>query len=431
MPDEIHPPGPAAKTAAAAAGAARPITSKTAILIIHGIGEQLPFATLDQFAQGFVRYLTPDAAAPWPYTLTQQATYADNDRGCDFCLRLAHAAAPAGYLDLHEYYWAAATEAQTSLSEIGDWLADALASFKSHYGPNMQLHAEYEARNKGRRFNKLRWLRWGVSAWRVGQVGNALISLLPTPIVRTIRSGAQAIFPAKLITDYIGDVVAYTTPDRKSRFYGIRAAILKEAQAKVRALLQSPDYDQVLVVGHSLGTVIGYDVLNHLDLIANFKENNELKEKLGKLTAFFTFGSPLDKVYFFLREQAEKDQYIRRQLLDNLRLFRKRPGPQPAPQQVRVGTGPLFISTLEANKLPWVNYYHDNDDISGHLDFYAGVENMHVPSFTNPLDNKWYRAHSGYWTHEPLYHKLLEYALRPDAEASAPIPEPALAHAPA
>lgn len=418
--DQTEPfasPGPAAKTAAAAAGTSRPIHSRTAILVIHGIGEQLPFATLDQFAQGFVRYMTPAGASEeeaWPYRLTQQATYADNDRGCEFCLRLTHPDSPDGYLDLHEYYWAFQTENQTSPSEISDWLSDALESFNKHYTEGTELQNRYEARNRGRKMSKLAWLRWGVWAWRVGQVGNAVVSWLPSGVLRALRRAAETVFPAKLVTDYVGDVVVYTTTDRKSRFYGIRDRILKEAQTKLRALLNEDQYEQVVVVGHSLGTVIGYDVLNKLDLAANFpqKENQALKGQLTKLKAFFTFGSPLDKVYFFLREQAETNQYIRRQLIDNLRLFRKQPS--IVANHVLVATGPVFVSALGKHALPWLNYYHDNDDISGHLDFYEGVQNIHVKHYDEPEDNKWYRAHSGYWTYAPLYHKVLEYALPPD-----------------
>lgn len=420
-----HAPGPAAKAAAAAEGTSRPIRSRTAILVIHGIGQQLPFATLDQFAQGFVDYMTPkEEHAPdkWPYTLTQLATYADNDRGCEFCLRLAHADSPSGYLDLHEFYWAFQTEKQTSPSEISDWLTDALGSFREHYKEGAELQKQYESRNQWRKMNKLEWLRWGVWAWRLGQVANALISWLPGGVLRSVRSVAETIFPAKLVTDYVGDVVVYTSTDRKSRFYGVRDSILKAALVKVRALLADPQYERVILVGHSLGTVIGYDMLNQLDLAAIFPENKELKEQLPKLKAFFTFGSPLDKVYFFLREQAKTTEYIRRQLLNNLRLFRKRPS--TTKERVLVGTGPVFESVLGEKNLPWVNYYHDNDDISGHLDFYEGVQNVHVERFATAQDNKWYRAHSGYWTHAALYHHILEYALPPDPKPAAGVAQP-------
>ena len=416
MPNELNVQADlAADTVVAAEGASRPIKSRTAILVIHGIGEQMPYATLDQFARGFVNYLTPDSSpdqsTTWPYTLTQQATYADNDRGCDFCLRLTHTQASQGYLDLHEYYWAFQTEKQTTLSEIGDWLSDTLTSFRQHYKEDSDLSQAYEKRNASRKVNKLNWLRYGVWVWRLGQVGDALISWLPTGILRWLRSVAEKLFPAKLVTDYVGDVVIYTNTDRKSRFYGIRDTILREAQKKLLTLLHDEGYDQVLVVGHSLGTVIGYDVLNRLDLMCNFNVNKDVKANLGKLKAFVTFGSPLDKVYFFLREQTGEGEYIRRQLLGNLRLFRKLPPKQgkPISTDPSVSTGPPLASLLP-NLPDWANFYHDNDDISGHLDFYLDVNNIEA-KFADPLDNKWYRAHSGYWTHKPLYQKLLKYVL--------------------
>jgi len=71
--------------------------------------------------------------------------------------------------------------------------------------------------------------------------------------------------------EYLADITVYTTTDERSPYYKIRTEILREATRKLRWLLRH--YSSVAVVGHSLGSVIGYDVINRLRVEAEVSDN--------------------------------------------------------------------------------------------------------------------------------------------------------------
>ena len=71
-------------------------------------------------------------------------------------------------------------------------------------------------------------------------------------------------------------------------------------------------YDNIIVVGHSLGSVISYDVLNHMlvdDEIARTAGHSEQILQVQERTKLLlTFGSPLDKTAFLFRIKGGTDE---------------------------------------------------------------------------------------------------------------------------
>jgi hypothetical protein len=63
------------------------------------------------------------------------------------------------------------------------------------------------------------------------------------------------------------------------------------------------------MVGHSLGSVIGYDVVNGLLLEDAFSDHP--LHVANRTRMFLTFGSPLDTTAFLFRTQAEMCSPIR------------------------------------------------------------------------------------------------------------------------
>ena len=61
---------------------------------------------------------------------------------------------------------------------------------------------------------------------------------------------------------------------------------------------------------------------------------------------------------------------------------------------------------LQFDHIKWYNYYHANDPVSGHLDYYQVNENI-VCEFANKAFEKFGIAHIGYWEHKPMYQKIL------------------------
>ncbi len=92
---------------------------------------------------------------------------------------------------------------------------------------------------------------------------------------------------------YVSDIALYATSDENSRFFAIRAQILEQATQKIRWLLRQPEYDDVAVAGHSLGSVIVYDALSRL--IVESQAPNELvhetRSYVDQLRASFTGAS--------------------------------------------------------------------------------------------------------------------------------------------
>jgi hypothetical protein len=64
------------------------------------------------------------------------------------------------------------------------------------------------------------------------------------------------------MAQYLGDAARYLSPTPQN--VGIRQKIRSEGVRIVRGLQESRKYDRIIIVGHSLGSVIGYDIVTHL-----------------------------------------------------------------------------------------------------------------------------------------------------------------------
>ncbi len=75
--------------------------------------------------------------------------------------------------------------------------------------------------------------------------------------------GATALVRWFLI-QYVGDVAAYVQPQVIDRFYELRKEIKKCVWTTANAVYREEEYRDIIMVGHSLGSVVAYDVLNLL-----------------------------------------------------------------------------------------------------------------------------------------------------------------------
>jgi hypothetical protein len=189
-----------------------------------------------------------------------------------------------------------------------------------------------------------------------------------------------------LLVQYVGDVAAYVSAHTVSKFWEVRKAIYETAKKVAQAVYkaQKPSggefkYDRVIVVGHSLGSVIGYDVLNGLLLE---EQKTEPGQHIAERTRLFmTFGSPLDKTAFIFRTQKEEDSGLR--------------------EAAAAAVQPMILD-YGNRPLNWVNLYSHSDWISGSLEYYdhqnegiggeKRVKNILDPEATSPLV-----AHTEYW----------------------------------
>jgi len=115
-------------------------------------------------------------------------------------------------------------------------------------------------------------------------------------------------------------------------------------------------------------------------------------------TGFVTFGSPLDKIAFFLREQVPPEQYLRQQLVSHYHSFKQRDwSPQTQPPFVMRSPFPRRLDSVK-----WRNYYDKRDYVSGSLDYYEGLTNVDAR-----LPKKFF-THNDYWNHVPFFVDLIK-----------------------
>lgn len=379
--------------------------NRTAILVIHGIGEQMPLETLDSFTKGLTAELRKVTGASKQIFLHHQTKpYKDNHgEWFDSYIHLKQND-NSNLIDVYEYFWAHLTEKEISLEEIDVWLNTTLKGSKDFFQEDEELQKQYEQDHKeySRKLSQLLkhglWLYRGIK-FMVKILGRFLGRFGWFQLITEYLQ----LEGGKLMIDYVGDVAIYTTTDIKSKHFKIRQQIIANATQRLQSLLDSKEYHQIIIAGHSLGSVISYDVLNQLNLFAN--HNPALQDTAKqKIKCLFTFGSPLDKIAFFFRERASKSEYIRRQILSHLRSFKARNLDLKKYPENEIVTNEIksYVDHVE-----WFNYYHKDDPVSGHLDYYNDVKNVEC-TFQNEKSNTWGIAHLGYWQHAPMYEKIIE-----------------------
>jgi hypothetical protein len=180
-------------------------------------------------------------------------------------------------------------------------------------------------------------------------------------------------------------------------------------------------YPSVVVAGHSLGSQVAYDALNKLNLLLNegdiktytnraiskLKKGNKIDEQVK---GFITFGSPLDKIIFFLRENVPDNNYIRQQIVNHYHGFKLRAVDHHNNESsnrdfVKADCG--LVRYLE--EIKWRNYYDNKDYVSGGLDYYTGLTNVDCHFKSKKLDF----THSNYWDCPDFYRDIIKHYLSP------------------
>jgi hypothetical protein len=198
----------------------------------------------------------------------------------------------------------------------------------------------------------------------------------------------QAFFVRYFLIEYAGDVAAYVSPFKDSKFDSIRSEIQKIGLDVARVIYGFdkvagvPRYKRIVVAGHSLGSVLAYDTLNAIINLDNTTEPVRDRDAVGRTTHLVTFGSPLDKTAFLFRNQSNH-------VLD------------PVREQMAAGFQPLILSYASFRaKLKWINLWSPMDIISGHLSYYDTVpesDAMHVENHADPDAHTPFAAHVQYW----------------------------------
>ncbi|MDP9039069.1 MAG: hypothetical protein M3O02_07320 [Acidobacteriota bacterium] len=195
---------------------------------------------------------------------------------------------------------------------------------------------------------------------------------------------AHAFFVRYFLVQYAGDVAAYISPFKASKFDTIRTQIQSVGLTVGKAIYGFdslpgiPDYERIVFAGHSLGSVLAYDTLNALLNTDLTSANPGGRRVAERTTHLITFGSPLDKTAFLFRTQAN---YIT----------------DPIREQMSAAFQPLILYREIRERLCWINLWSMWDVISGALDYYGDGDEKLVHNRRDPSAWIPFAAHVQYW----------------------------------
>ncbi|MDZ7859730.1 MAG: hypothetical protein U5O15_03520 [Candidatus Krumholzibacteriota bacterium] len=423
---------------------------KTAILVIHGIGNQQPLSTLDLFGRSLIRSFEEMGLSDLKVEHRIAKRECD-DSGYrnDNYIRIINKSGKFP-VDIYEFYWAHITENKMKLRDIQKWVWQAAEGARRFYKNNAELAKKcgdesiFFSESGEFRVNKYRAVLMGAAGvipfykglWLslasilskipiFGSLGRKIVDLVNTKISNSLE-------------DIIGDIAIYNSVDPRSSFYRIRREILKGAVDMLRYLLglegnnagsgingneDASDYGRIIIAGHSLGSQIAFDAVNHLTRmisggdIDGFDENGNYLNSQGdavdifaqgatltniseKVCGLITFGSPLDKIAFFLRRQTEDDQYLRCQMIQNRSSFKQK-------ESIDISNVQYILASPYKRifeDIRWYNYHDAADPISGRLDYYSKVRNIRrsYGKGSNPS------THGAYWSDREMFDQIIK-----------------------
>lgn len=218
---------------------------RQALILIHGIGEQRPMETLRGFVDAVLDQQPSISQADAKY-YSKPDLLADNLE----LRRLVSAGGRGDRTDFFEYYWA-------HLMPTATW--DRLASW---YRVLMWRRRD----NVPAQIKPLYYASWAIA------IVAGLFGLIE--LVRFLFGYGVASHPAEKIPwlliliggivsatvrSYVGDAAVYLSPNPPN--IEARQKIRASGLALLDRVVASGRYDRIIVVGHSLGSVIGYDIL--------------------------------------------------------------------------------------------------------------------------------------------------------------------------
>jgi hypothetical protein len=489
---EVRTPGGPAPAAAA--------RRKMALFVAHGMGQQIPFETMDALASGIARVAELNGR---PVGTIRAATALVGGRSLQRIeMDLPDAGGNTIELHVYEGYWASVTEGQVNILDVisfllragfnglrnswrdyqrwlfggtvnfgrqqGTWLslAVALAAVLSLIIANFVVTVLFAGRLAERmspgaidgaafddpaftalttlmagwvmysvvlgvvllaahHFKGRRWaeraapkrslasaaLGFLVALWVVFTIAIGVIPLLVLAGWLDVEGFGLAVFNtyavavwAALIAlsvvvrgvmiQFPGDVAAYISTHTLDRFQEVRSKIKEWVGSTAQAIYAASDYEGILWVGHSLGSVVVYDALNAL-IMADELDSRRLRA-LERTRLLLTFGSPLDKIAFIFASQWANTTQTREALAASFQ--------------------PLILDYVRFRRLRWVNIWSPADIVSGKLDFYddpAKSNGREVVNLVDPAASTPLLAHIEYWQNRLLFEQLYEGLMTP------------------
>lgn len=213
-----------------------------------------------------------------------------------------------------------------------------------------------------------------------------------------------------LLAQYAGSVAIYLSPYKDSRFQDLRNRIQKVGLDAAQLIYEGhrlpggwmPRYEKIVILGHSLGSVVAYDTLNAMiNLESARRPAGAANSVVDRTAALVTFGSPLDKTAFLFRVQLD----VGRNPFDEAGELRETM--VSAVQPLIADYGNRYDPARQPHGQKWINLWSRRDIISGRLDYYddPAVKETDLRHVQNKIDpGAWIPivAHVQYWTKKLL-----------------------------
>lgn len=233
---------------------------RQAVVILHGMGEQIPMQTLNALVKAV---WTTDADLvdpnkPDPNTGGARhgnVSWAKPDpRNSSTELRriTTEGDVKGDHTDFYEYYWAHMMQG-TTWDHVATWIRDLLFRNPRTQVPPRMLHA---------------WVVLWIIALAI--LGVWVWALWPRPVETrpwvivggTLFGVVASALVSNVMLKRFGDVARYVKawPPNVAKRHVIR----QTGVDLLDRLIQSREYDRIVVVAHSLGTVVAYDILSML-----------------------------------------------------------------------------------------------------------------------------------------------------------------------
>lgn len=245
---------------------------KQAVVLIHGIGEQKPMDTLRRFVSAVLPPAEPGREQYWSKPDPMAELFE--------LRRLQKVGRPGTHF--YEYYWAYHIEG-TQLTHLLEWI----------WGLIRRPRSEIPTSLCGVWWVSRLLIGLLVVTTFLGGVGHVLdwYDKLPASGVIWLAITAVLSLLQYLLVYYLGDAARYLSPQPSN--IDLRQKIRAEGIQLLRKLHESGKYDRIIVVGHSLGSVIGYDIITRL-----WQEYNEL----------YTGFTPDNQTLYELLDKGESPQ---------------------------------------------------------------------------------------------------------------------------
>jgi hypothetical protein len=248
------------------------VVKKQAVIVIHGMGEQIPMETLTSFVDAVwtsdeslvdQKKQDPDSGQG-PRDCVRNASWSKPDpRNRSYELRViaTETGASGRRTDFYEYYWAHLI-VDTTWAQVRAWI--------------FELMLRNPIRNVPRGVLPVWLILWLLA---LGGTGAFLLTLKPAADgVHGSWAGAIAVaigtallgWLLGFVVNYFGDVARYVKAKPRNvarrqeiRENGVQLLLTLMGVEPDGTVKPDREYDRIVVVAHSLGTIVAYDILTH------------------------------------------------------------------------------------------------------------------------------------------------------------------------